>query len=74
MFAFCVCRNLSLSSACANQGIHNAEPVQIAMRRLMSMAAFAVGAYYLWNSHDKLIEMFSLGAMGVALLIEFAGD
>lgn len=44
------------------------------MRRLLSLTAFAVGAYYLWNSNDRLIEMVALGAMGLAILLEFAGE
>ena len=44
------------------------------MRRLLSMTAFAIGAYYLWNSTDRLVEMVAVGAMGLAILLEFAGE
>ncbi len=43
------------------------------MRRLFSMAAFGFGFYYLWNNTDTTIELVALGAMGVAVLLEFAG-
>ena len=42
------------------------------MRRLFSMAAFGFGFYYLWNNTDMTIELVALGAMGVAVLLEFA--
>ena len=41
------------------------------MRRFLSMAAFSFGAYNLWYSHDRTIEMVAVGAMGFALLLEF---
>ncbi len=44
----------------------------IGMRRLFSMAAFGFGVYYLWNNTDVTIELVALGAMGVAVLLEFA--
>ena len=44
------------------------------MRRLFSMAAFGFGFYYLWNNTDMTTEMVALGAMGVAVLLEFAGQ
>jgi hypothetical protein len=43
------------------------------MRKLFSMAVFGFGFYYLWNSGDQTTEMIAVGAMGVALLLEFAG-
>jgi hypothetical protein len=43
------------------------------MRRLLSIAAFGVGFYYLWNNNDQTTELVALGAMGFALLLEFAG-
>jgi hypothetical protein len=45
---------------------------KIAMRRLISMTAFGFGFYYLWYNTDPTIEMVSLGAMGLAVLMEFA--
>ncbi len=45
----------------------------ILMRRLFSMAAFGFGFYYLWNNTDPTVELIALGAMGVAVLLEFAG-
>ena len=45
----------------------------IAMRRLFSLAAFGFGFYYLWNNNDPATEMVAVGAMGVALLLEFIG-
>ena len=41
------------------------------MRRLFSLAAFGFGFYYMWNTNDFTIEMVGVGAMGVALLLEF---
>ena len=43
------------------------------MRRLMSMAAFGFGFYYLWTNTDQTTEMLGMGAMGFALLLEFIG-
>ena len=43
------------------------------MRRLMSMAAFGYGFYYLWTTTDQTTELLGLGAMGFALLLEFIG-
>jgi hypothetical protein len=43
------------------------------MRRLLSMAAFGYGFYYLWNNTDQTTELLGLGAMGFALLLEFIG-
>jgi hypothetical protein len=48
-------------------------PENISMRRLLSIAAFGVGFYYLWNNNDQTTELVALGAMGFALLLEFAG-
>jgi hypothetical protein len=45
----------------------------IAMRRLLSLAAFGVGFYYLWYNNDRTIQLIALGAMGLAILLEFAG-
>ena len=45
----------------------------IRMRRLFGMAAFGFGFYYLWNNTDMATEMVALGAMGVAILLEFVG-
>ena len=42
------------------------------MRRLISMTAFGFGFYYLWNNTDPTVELVSLGAMGLAILLEFA--
>ena len=42
------------------------------MRRLLSMAAFGFGVYYLWTNTDPTIEMVALGAMGIAILLEFS--
>ncbi|HEY9157629.1 hypothetical protein [Candidatus Binatus sp.] len=44
----------------------------IGMRRLFSMAAFGFGVYYLWTNTDMTIELVALGAMGIAVLLEFA--
>jgi hypothetical protein len=43
------------------------------MRRLFSLAAFGFGFYYLWNNNDFTIECVAVGAMGLALLLEFLG-
>lgn len=43
------------------------------MRRLISLAAFGFGFYYLWYNNDPAIELTALGAMGVGLLLEFIG-
>lgn len=43
------------------------------MRRIVSLAAFAFGFYYLWNNTDQTTEMLGIGAMGFALLLEFIG-
>jgi hypothetical protein len=43
------------------------------MRRLMSLAAFGFGFYYLWYNTDPTTEMLGIGAMGFALLLEFIG-
>jgi hypothetical protein len=42
------------------------------MRRLISMTAFGFGFYYLWYNTDPTIDLISIGAMGVAILLEFA--
>jgi hypothetical protein len=41
------------------------------MRRIMSLAAFGFGFYYLWYNTDPTTEMLGVGAMGFALLLEF---
>jgi hypothetical protein len=46
---------------------------EISMRRLFVMVAFGFGFYYLWNNTDTTVEWMAVGAMGVALLLEFAG-
>jgi hypothetical protein len=43
------------------------------MRRLLSLTAFGFGFYYLWSNTDTTTELLGLGAMGVALLLEFIG-
>ena len=43
------------------------------MRRLISLAAFAFGAYYLWYSNDRTIQTIAVGAMGLSVLVEFLG-
>ena len=43
------------------------------MRRLFSLAAFGFGFYYLWYNTDPTTEMVAVGAMGLALLLEFIG-
>jgi hypothetical protein len=43
------------------------------MRRLVVTAAFGFGFYYLWNNTDTTVEWLAVGAMGIALLLEFAG-
>ena len=43
------------------------------MRRIFSLAAFGFGFYYLWNNNDFTIECLAVGAMGLALLLEFIG-
>ena len=45
----------------------------ISMRRLLSLAAFGFGFYYLWYNTDPTTEMLGIGAMGFALLLEFIG-
>ncbi len=42
------------------------------MRRIISMTAFGFGFYYLWYNTDPTVELVALGAMGVAVLLEFA--
>jgi hypothetical protein len=44
------------------------------MRRLCSLTAFSFGFYYFWYNTDVTVEMVALGAMGVALVLEFLGD
>lgn len=41
------------------------------MRRLLSLAAFGYGFYYLWYNTDQTTELLGIGAMGFALLLEF---
>jgi hypothetical protein len=36
------------------------------------MTAFGFGFYYLWNNTDFTVEMMSMGAIGLAVLMEFA--
>ena len=57
----------------ARFGENSAEKKDILMRRLLSMAAFGFGFYYLWNNTDPTTEMLGVGAMGLALLLEFIG-
>jgi len=42
------------------------------MRRILSLVAFGLGFYYLWNNNDPTTDFVALGAMGVAVLLEFA--
>ncbi len=42
------------------------------MRRVISLAAFGFGFYYLWNNNDPTTDLVALGAMGIAVLLEFA--
>jgi hypothetical protein len=51
----------------------NFQSENIAMRRLLSLTAFGFGFYYLWYNNDPTIELTALGAMGVAILLEFMG-
>jgi hypothetical protein len=43
------------------------------MRRVLSLAAFGFGFYYLWHNTDPTTEMLGIGAMSFALLLEFIG-
>jgi hypothetical protein len=43
------------------------------MRRLLSMTALGFGFYYLWYTTDVTVELMSMGAIGIAILLEFAG-
>ena len=43
------------------------------IRRFLIIAAFGFGLYYLWTNNDTTAEMVAIGAMGVAVLLEFAG-
>jgi len=76
---------LSLSNAFILQSVgyfvHAARRVRIAgvtaredigMRRVISLAAFGFGFYYLWNNNDPTTDLVALGAMGIAVLLEFA--
>ncbi len=36
------------------------------------MAAFGFGIYYLWISNDTTVELVAVGAMGIAVLLEFS--
>jgi hypothetical protein len=36
------------------------------------MAAFGFGFYYLWTNTDTTIDLIAVGAMGIAILLEFA--
>lgn len=38
------------------------------------MAAFGFGFYNLWYNNDPTMEMVAVGAMGLALLLEFIGS
>jgi len=42
------------------------------MRRILSLTAFGFGFYYLWYNNDTTVQLIAVGAMGVAILIEFA--
>ena len=55
----------------ARIGGNSPEEGRFAMRHLFSMTAFGFGFYYLWNNNDPTTEFFAVGAMGVALLLEF---
>lgn len=44
------------------------------MRKLLSLAAFGFGFYYLWYTTDATTEMLGIGAMGFAMLLEFIGS
>ena len=57
----------------AGTGGISAEERTTAMRRLLSLTAFGFGFYYLWYNTDTTTELLGLGAMGVALLLEFIG-
>jgi len=43
------------------------------MRRIIIFGIFGFGAYYLWYNNDRTDQLIAIGAMGVALLLEFAG-
>ena len=43
------------------------------MRRLLSLASFGFGFYYMWYNTDFTTEALGAGAMGFALLLEFIG-
>lgn len=43
------------------------------IRRFLIIAAFGFGLYYLWTNNGTTAEMVAIGAMGVAVLLEFAG-
>jgi hypothetical protein len=71
----CVIRRFSLSKLGATR--INCERITkkrtIPMRRLLSLTAFGFGMYYLWMNSDPTVEMLAIGAMGVGVLLEFAG-
>jgi len=41
------------------------------MRRLLGMAAFATGFWYLWTANDPGENLYGIGLMGVGMLLEF---
>ncbi|HYB90079.1 MAG TPA: hypothetical protein VEC38_03445 [Candidatus Binataceae bacterium] len=43
------------------------------MRRLLGMAAFAAGFWYLWNATDAGENLYAVSLMGVGMLLEFMG-
>lgn len=46
----------------------------IVIRQALILASFGFGFYYLWYNTDMTTELVALGAMGVAVLLEFAGS
>jgi hypothetical protein len=43
------------------------------MRRILSLASFGFGFYYMWYNTDLTTEILGASAMGFALLLEFIG-
>ncbi len=43
------------------------------MRRILSLASFGFGFYYMWYNTDFTTEILGASAMGFALLLEFIG-
>lgn len=67
----CLVRHAGRAFSPESEG--RASSKEITMRRLFVMVAFGFGFYYLWNNTDTTVEWMAVGAMGVALLLEFAG-